>query len=417
MKQVSTKCRVVHGDRHGAALRSRASSRGAAAALVNAVLLLGAGCNSDDSSSPDQSVESTNTGGSTPTSAGSGTVGAAAGGAGGGAAVGSPPTAASGGSESVSVTGPLAGGGTGPASSGSSSGGSSTSDAGGAPARPDDGVITCPTTNLPVGDSNRTITVDGVQRQFLVHVPPGYTGQEPVPVVFDFHGLGGSGPGQRNFTGWATLADREGFIAVFPTGTGTTPSWNVGRCCPTAADQGVDDVAFVRSMITELQANACIDSKRVFASGCSNGGGMSYKLACEAADVIAAIAPVDFDCVVGENNVPSCGGCSPGRPITEIQFRATNDALVAYEGGPAPIPPGMDFPGAESNLADWGQINQCTGAPQVVAENPVCQTFPSCGGGVETTLCTQQGGSHCGNYQSLDIVNVAWQAFLRSPLP
>jgi len=170
-------------------------------------------------------------------------------------------------------------------------------------------------------------------------------------------------------------------------------------------------------MIGALQAETCVDPRRIFASGCSNGGGMSYKLACEAADVIAAIAPVDFDCVVGENNVPSCGGCDPGRPITEVQFRATNDALVAYEGGPAPIPQGMDFPGAEANLADWGQINQCTGAPQPVADNTSCRTFPSCGAGVETTLCTQQGGSHCGNYQSLDIVNVAWQAFLRSPLP
>jgi polyhydroxybutyrate depolymerase len=257
--------------------------------------------------------------------------------------------------------------------------------------------------------------VGGQTRSFLLHVPPNYTGATPVPVVFDFHGLGGNGMQQRNLSGWAAVADREGFIMVYP--NGSSNAWNVGRCCPPAADQGVDDVAFVRAVIAQLQRDACIDSKRVYASGCSNGGGMSYKLACEAADAIAGIAPVDFDCVVGENNVPSCGGCNPGRAISAIQFRATGDALVAYEGGPAPIPQGMDLPGAEQNFSDWGEINSCTGTPQAVAGRAACQTFPACGGGVATTLCTRQGGSHCGNYQALDIANVAWEQLQRASLP
>src|SRR6185436_6796920 len=108
---------------------------------------------------------------------------------------------------------------------------------------------------------------------------------------------------------------------------------------------------------------------------------------------------------------------NPERPITEIQFRATGDALVAYNGGPAPIPQGMDFPGAQRNFTDWGQINSCTGAPAAVPDHPVCQTFPACEGGVQTTLCTRQGGSHCGNYGALDIANVAWGVFERAALP
>lgn len=175
-------------------------------------------------------------------------------------------------------------------------------------------------------------------------------------------------------------------------------------------------MAFVRAILEQLQSNVCVDSRRVFASGCFNGGGMSYKLACEAADVIAGVAPVDFDCVVGENNIPSCGGCEPSQPVSEVQFRATGDALVSYVGGPAPIPQGMDFPGAEQNFSDWGEINSCSGLPEPVEGFPSCQTFPACEGGVQTTLCTQQGGSHCGNYGSLDIANVAWQLFERTPL-
>ncbi|HTV23992.1 MAG TPA: PHB depolymerase family esterase [Polyangiaceae bacterium] len=256
--------------------------------------------------------------------------------------------------------------------------------------------------------------VSGQNRSYLLHVPPGYDGTTPVPVVFDFHGLGGSGNQQRNLSGWAAVADRERFIMVYP--NGSSNAWNVGRCCPPAADQGVDDVAFVRAILDDLTRAACIDTKRVYASGCSNGGGMSYKLACEAADVIAGVAPVDFDCVVGEQNVPSCGGCNPSRPITEVQFRATGDTLVNYFGGPAPIPQGMDFPGAEQNFADWGEINSCTGDPTALAGNAACQTFPACAEGVQTTLCTRQGGSHCGNYQALDIANVAWAQFQNAAL-
>jgi polyhydroxybutyrate depolymerase len=274
----------------------------------------------------------------------------------------------------------------------------------------------CPeTATITPGERTVSLTVGGQSRSFLLHVPPGYSGDTPVAVVFDFHGLGGNGMQQRNLSGWAAVADREGFIMVYP--NGSSNAWNVGRCCPPSADQGVDDVAFVRAIIAQLQRDACIDERRVYASGCSNGGGMSYKLACDAGDAIAGIAPVDFDCVVGENNVPSCGGCNPGRAVAQVQFRATGDALVAYEGGPAPIPQGMDLPGAEQNFADWGEINSCTGTPQPLPERAECQTFPACEGGVATTLCTRQGGSHCGNYQALDIANVAWAQLQRTSLP
>jgi polyhydroxybutyrate depolymerase len=282
---------------------------------------------------------------------------------------------------------------------------------------PEGGITpTCPASATAVpGETNRSVTVGGMNRTYLLHVPPGYDGSTPLPVVIDFHPLGGTGNSQKNLSGWGDLADQEDFIVVWP--NGVQNSWNVGRCCPPAANQQVDDVAFARAIIAQLQTEACVDAKRIYATGCSNGGGMSYKVACEAADVIAAVAPVDFDCVVGPDNVPSCGGCNPARPISEIQFRATGDFAVNYEGGPAPIPQGMDFPGAQQNLSDWGEINSCTGAAAPLADHPACEAFPTCAGGAQTVLCIQQGGSHCGNYDSLDIVNVAWQMFQNASLP
>jgi polyhydroxybutyrate depolymerase len=343
-----------------------------------------------------------------------GTVGAAgtgapgAGGAAGGAGAGGAGSSGRGG-----TTGLAGRGGTGGGAAGASGGTAGTTGA------------QCPSTATAVpGEATKSIMVGTLMRTYLLHIPSGYTGKTPVPVVFDFHGLGGSGSSQKGLSGWATLGDSKGFITVFPNGVGN--SWNIGRCCSTAQTQNVDDVGFVRAIIKQLQADACIDSKRVYASGCSNGGGMSYKLACDAADVIAAVAPVDCDCVTGSTSNPSCASCSPARPISEIAFRATGDQVVPYNGGRCSIaadcPPGMscstfDFPGAATNFSTWATIDQCTGSPQALSGHPACQTNATCGAGAQITLCTQQGGSHCGNYASLGIINIAWEMFQKEALP
>lgn len=271
---------------------------------------------------------------------------------------------------------------------------------------PADGVVTCPdTVTATAGDFTKSIIVDGTAREFLVHIPPTYDGTTPMPVVIDFHPLGGSGSQWKGSTNWGAKADEAGFIVAWPSGIGN--SWNVGMCCSTARAEEVDDVAFTRAIIETLAVEACIDTRRVYASGCSNGGGMAFKVACEAADVIAAVAPVDFDCVVGPNAEDACGSCAPERPISEIQFRGTNDTAVPFTGGPGPRAE-VTFPGAENNFARWGEINQCSGSPATLPENSACRTYPSCGGEAESTLCTVQNGSHCGSYQSFGIVDIAW---------
>lgn len=273
----------------------------------------------------------------------------------------------------------------------------------------------CPDTAIAQpGDDNRTVTVGTLERSYSVHVPPSYTGDEPFPVVIDFHPLGGSGASWRSASGWTSIADREGFIVVWPDGVGN--SWNVGRCCSTASRERIDDVAFARAIIAQLAAEACVDASRVYATGCSNGGGMAYKVACDAADVIAAVAPVDFDCATGSSDAPSCGGCEPARPISAIQFRATSDFAVPYQGGAGPRGE-VVFPGSEANLADWAELNGCVGPATPLAEQPACVTHSTCDEGVEATLCTVENGTHCGNYSSFGIVELAWERLRRSQLP
>jgi polyhydroxybutyrate depolymerase len=318
-----------------------------------------------------------------------GGAGNSGGGRGGSAGAGGSSGAAAGAGGSAGVGG----------SAGASAGASGTGQAGSAGG----GSVTCPASvTIKAGDNNETIMVGGLSRTYLVHAPPGYTGKTPVPVLFDFHGLSGTGSQQKSLSRWDKLGDSEGFITVFPDGVDN--AWNAGLCC--ANDTSIDDVAFVRAMIGALETDACIDPKRVYASGCSNGGGMSFKLACEAADVIAAVAPVDFDCVDGSG----CGTCKPSRPITEVQFRGTSDQLVAYDGSGA-------FLGAEKNFMLWGGLNMCTGSPAALSSNSACQTYPMCGADTETVLCTVQNGMHCGNYSSFMITQVAWGVLKDQSLP
>ncbi len=298
---------------------------------------------------------------------------------------------------------------------GGAAGGGTTGGRGGAAGTA--GASQCPATATAIaGEMTRTITVGGRSRTFIRHIPPGYTGKTPVPVVIDFHPLGGTGSSQKGASGWGALADRQGFIMIWP--DGVENSWNAGRCCRAAYEQKIDDVGFTKAIIMTLASEACIDTKRVYATGCSNGGGMAFKVACDAADVLAGVAPVDFDCVTSAAaSDRTCGAaCTPPRPITEVQFRATGDAAVPYEGG---LRAGgtTTFPGALQTFMSFGSINMCTGTPQVLADHSACQAYPMCGGNVDTVLCTVQGGSHCGNYQSFGIAAIAWEILQTKSLP
>ena len=117
---------------------------------------------------------------------------------------------------------------------------------------------------------------------------------KPLPVVFDLHGWTINPRTQLGKTKWAEKADKEGFIVVAPDGAdGMDQSWNVkGVCCGDAKKAMLEDVRFVRDIVTKLKTDLCIDERRVYASGHSTGAAMTLNLGCEAADIFAAVAPV-----------------------------------------------------------------------------------------------------------------------------
>jgi polyhydroxybutyrate depolymerase len=239
---------------------------------------------------------------------------------------------------------------------------------------------------LQAGDTSETLQVGSVSRSYVLHVPSTYDGRKPVPLIVDFHGIGGSGLSELTGSPYPEVTDPEGVIMAFPDGLkgplGT--GWNAGPCC--VAD--VDDVAFAKALVAHVQSTACVDPGRVYAVGILTGGGIVYYLACRAAEVFAAVAPAAFDLL--EENVDDC---NPLRPITEISFRGTADPRVPYAGGASYLVPGMPitFLGAKETFSRWAQLDRCAGSPSQEDSNG-CSSYSGCQGGVEVVLCTKQGG-------------------------
>jgi len=245
---------------------------------------------------------------------------------------------------------------------------------------------TCPYPALTPRDTSETLQVGSASRSYVLHVPAAYDGSTPVPLILDFHGIGSTGWGERSSSPYPDLTDSEGVVMAFPDGlkgpVGT--GWNMGPCCVKDAD----DLGFARALVAHLQEVACIDPERVYAVGVLTGGGMVYDLACNAADVFAAVAPAAFDLVQ-----ESVAECVPARPITEISFRGTADPRVPYAGGASSLVAGMGitFLGAKATFLKWSQIDHCAGSPSQ-EDSHGCASYSDCQGGVEVILCTKQGG-------------------------
>ncbi len=246
--------------------------------------------------------------------------------------------------------------------------------------------VPCPSPVLQAGETSVTLQVGSLSRSYVLHIPSAYDGSKPVPLVVDFHGIGGSGASELTSSPYPATTDPEGVVMAFPDGlkgpAGT--AWNMGPCCVA----NVDDVSFARALLTDVQRTACIDPKRIYAVGVLTGGGMAYYLACHAADVFAAVAPAAFD-LLAEN----VDDCKPTRPITEITFRGTAPSRVPYAGGASSLVPGMPitFLGAVATFATWAQLDGCTGSPSQ-ADSHGCSSYSGCQAGVEVILCTKSGG-------------------------
>ncbi len=218
---------------------------------------------------------------------------------------------------------------------------------------------------LAPGDYSFTLSHHGVERSYLVHMPPQAAGGARLPVVLNFHGAGSNGKQQERYSMMDAAANRDGFIAVYPNGSGRFGShytWNAGFCCGYAMMHQIDDVGFALAVIDDLKARTPIERRRVYATGMSNGAMMAYRLAALASDHIAAIAPVAGSMVTQT--------FTPKHPMPIMAFNSVDDPLLHYTGGSGNqvqslFQRNLGNPGVEEGLAKWRQFDGCPDQPQV----------------------------------------------------
>jgi len=217
---------------------------------------------------------------------------------------------------------------------------------------------------LAAGGYEFTLHHAGATRTYRVHVPPQARAGRPLPVVLCFHGGGGNAQGQEAWSGLDRLADREGFYAVYPNGSGRLGNrlltWNAGTCCGYARRHDVDDVGFTVAVLGDLAVRTPVDQTRVYATGMSNGGMMSYRLAADASDRIAAIAPVA--------GAMSLEHFAPTRPMPVMHFHSVDDPRALYQGGFGPRFPFLSrvlHRSVEQSLRQWIDFDGCPVTPRV----------------------------------------------------
>ncbi|HTW83710.1 MAG TPA: PHB depolymerase family esterase [Candidatus Sulfotelmatobacter sp.] len=241
------------------------------------------------------------------------------------------------------------------------------------------------------GDRAGSVVVGGVTRTYVYHVPP--TLGKRVPLILVFHGHYMTGEQQSKMTHLDPLADRRGFIVVYP--NGIRRGWNDGR-----RNKGVDDLGFLHALIATFAQRYPIDRKRIYVTGFSNGATFSEIVGCTQADTIAAIAPVS-----GPLAADMLSSCHPQRPISVLAIEGTADPLVPYGGGQVHI---LGFArGAVLSIRQtidfWKTNAHCTIGPRETALPPIPPgdgtrvtrtAFAGCTDDAAVQLYTITGGGH-----------------------
>lgn len=240
----------------------------------------------------------------------------------------------------------------------------------------------------------------GGDRPVTVHVPPGYAAGTPMPLVVLLHGYGASGSIQDLYFGLTAVSDTRGFLYAHPDGLVDTDGkryWNASDACCDFAGTKVDDSAYISSLITQIKARYSVDAKRVFLVGHSNGGFMSYRMACDHADQIAAVASLAGAMV---SDVAKCAASSP---VSVLQIHGTSDGTIAYEGGALV---GRSYPSARTTVTSWATINGCSATADTSAapfdldtkvagsETSVTRYGTGCKPGGHAELWSMEGAPH-----------------------
>ncbi len=251
-------------------------------------------------------------------------------------------------------------------------------------------------TKLGAGDHRRTLKQGETTRAYWLHIPPKYDAAKPTPVVLALHGAAMNAKMMEAFSGLSKKADEANFIVVYPNGTGPGDillTWNAGGFPLAAVKNRADDVGFLTKLLDELPSLANIDTKRVYVTGMSNGGMMSYRVAAEMSDRIAAFAPVA--------GTQAFDKLSPKRPVPLLHIHGTKDTLVPFEGYRNATKGVVAILSVEDSVKAWVKANGCSKEPKISVMpaskdklNVVRKVYSNGKEGSEVLLYVVEGGGH-----------------------
>lgn len=234
---------------------------------------------------------------------------------------------------------------------------------------------------------NGTIVHDGIVRSYRLYVPSIYTGNMDVPLLFNFHGYTSNSNEQMNYGDFRNIADTANFLVVHPQGTldnNNTTHFNVGW-----GGSSVDDVGFTEALIDSLSVDYSIDQNRIYAVGMSNGGFMSFRLACDLSAKIAAVGSV-----TGSMTPITLQNCNASHPMPIIQIHGTTDPTVPYNGS-------AGWAASVTNVLNhWAIYNNCSSVPTIVN---MPNTSASDGSTVEKY--TYENGDNCSQVIHFKVTN------------
>jgi polyhydroxybutyrate depolymerase len=239
----------------------------------------------------------------------------------------------------------------------------------------------CQGGSLTPGRTVVSIEAGGNTRTSIQYIPASYDGMTPMPVVLDLHAYSQSGSGAESGSGFRQLADSENFIYLAPNG--------IGNRWETIED---DDTVFIRALIGDLGDKACVDLRRIYSTGCSNGGGFTFLLTCTAEDMFAAVAPM-----CGTSFVDIETDCMMDRPVSMMVVIGRSDALNCWEGTTMSIMPGsqpgrtVNVPCAKHVQKVFGEKYNCKGAIET-SDDGICETVGDCDQGTEVVICGTNTG-------------------------
>jgi len=246
------------------------------------------------------------------------------------------------------------------------------------------------------------IRIMGARRTYLVHVPPNYSPQKPLPLVVVIHGAFDTAAGMEKYSTFSDLADRESFIVMYPNGMGIFglfQHWNAGHCCGKAANDDVDDVGFIASAINDVRVRLQIDPSRIYMVGFSNGGMLAYRFAAERGDILAAVAPLAAS--IGgrpSEDAPQWRIPDPVKPLSVITIHGMADDDIVYEGGVSLHRGGTrTFWSVNESIDFWVRHNGChpnAAATELNHGHVRIHTWGACSNDTEVVLYLMENWGH-----------------------